>query len=96
MSVLDRRTAEQILGRKAGEGGSTPDQLVGISGENVKAHREGFKSLSFSGIESKDPQFMVAPLYHPAAKMVIGMDKLRHLHLYFAFAQKKIYVTAAQ
>jgi predicted aspartyl protease len=95
-SLLDTKTADEILGRKSDEGNAVDQEFVGLSGERVKAHRASFKNLSFSGIAVSDPQFLIAKIYHPTVKMVIGMDKLRFLHLFFAFKQNKVYATAAQ
>ncbi len=94
-SVLDTETAEAILGRKSVKEGSTEVVTTG-SGEQVETYRANFKSLSFSGITVQNPQFLITDVFIPEAKMVIGMDKLRHLHTYFAFKQRKIYATAAQ
>jgi hypothetical protein len=96
VSVLDTATATQILGRKPSEGETANEQSIGVSGESVKTIRAGFKNLSFSGITVHNPQLDIADIYNPRAKMVIGMDKLRSLHLYFAFKQRKIYATPAQ
>lgn len=92
-SVLDIDTAERTFGRKPSKGETANEVFVGISGESMKAHRIGFKTLSFSGINVQDPQFLITKIYHPSARMIIGMDKLRFLHLYFAFEQDKIYAT---
>jgi predicted aspartyl protease len=95
-SLLDSSIAGSILGRKPSEAATGPEELIGISGEAVKARKAGFKNLSFSGIAVHDPQFHIAPIFNPNARMIIGLDKLKALHLFFAFKQRKIYATPAQ
>jgi predicted aspartyl protease len=94
-SVIDTELAKDF-GSDPGASNAADDEFLAISGESVKAHRAGFKTLSVSDIGVHNPEFFVTKVYSPSVKMILGMDKLRSLHLYFAFKQKKIYVTAAK
>lgn len=59
-----------------------------------------FKVLKFGGVEVSNPDVLLFPRRaialpgnNPA--LVLGMDVLRQLHLYIAYKEKKLYVTAA-
>lgn len=62
-----------------------------------------YSALSFPGITIAHPLVVVRPLQFGEGKdpvnrapdMIIGMEVLRHLHLYYAAGEKKIYITPA-
>jgi len=56
-----------------------------------------FKNLSFEGVSVQNPEITLSPdrETHMRHKFIIGMNILRHLHLYVAYKEKAIYVTPA-
>lgn len=60
-----------------------------------------FKSLSFSGVSVSNPDIALISSQGlgdrglPKSQLILGMDSLRQLHLYIAYKEKAIYVTAA-
>jgi hypothetical protein len=62
-----------------------------------------YSSLAFPGITIANPLVTVRPLQfgdendpmRRAPDMIIGMEVLRHLHLYYAASEKKFYITPA-
>lgn len=70
--------------------------LPGLSdGEHI--YRYPFKVLSFGGVAVYNPHLELWPdadsrTHH---KFLIGMNVLRHLHMYVAYKEQKLYVTPA-
>jgi hypothetical protein len=74
-------------------------------------YRYRFKALSFGNVQAPNPlidllpdtakdrmQFLASPPFRPwidVPPLFIGMDVLRKLHLYIAYREQKIYLTAA-
>lgn len=61
-----------------------------------------FKALTFQGVTVNNPAIILVPDdksqimgRNSAPQMIVGMGVLRHLHLYIAFKERKIYVTPA-
>lgn len=59
-----------------------------------------FKTLSFGGITINNPKMLITNVTGPGTEsdeydLVLGMDVLRHLHLYISYAEKTLYVTPA-
>jgi len=60
-------------------------------------YRHAFKSLSFGDIAVANPrvQIIASNNFQNAPQMLIGMDILRKLHVYFALHEGKMYITPA-
>lgn len=61
----------------------------------------GFKKLTIGGIAVSDPDLLLVPddiARRPAdsPRLVLGMNVLRHLHLFIAYSRNKIMITPAQ
>ena len=83
--------------------GDTPTAGTLNGAGQIYAHT--FKELTFGGVAIDTPQFFfygpniepTQPLSGTSAgpEMIIGMDVLRKLHLYFAFGENKLYISQA-
>ena len=78
---------------------SPSDAGVKDLGEHAFGHTYGytFKTMTFGGVAVGNPYVMLVPDVHDlrATDGLIGMAVLRHLHMYIAYKEKKIYITAA-
>lgn len=78
----------------------------GVEAVTVTASRQQhrFHNLTFGGVTVANPLFVVKPVDMGVRKagdplspdITIGMNVLRKLHLYFAFGERMLYVSAAQ
>jgi clan AA aspartic protease (TIGR02281 family) len=85
--------------RKFGIGPDTPGvvpagKIFTANGNAVDAYKYTFKSLSISGIKFENVPVILADL-NEEAKVLLGMNELKKLHLYFAFKDGMIHITAA-
>lgn len=62
-----------------------------------KVYRYPFKTLGFEGTTVNNPDIVLFPdkVSGLHEKLIIGMGVLRQLHLYIAYGEKRLYVTAA-
>lgn len=65
------------------------------SGRTADTYGYTFKSLSVSGVTFENVPAHLVDLQSGAGQLILGMNELRHLHLYIATKEKMIYVTAA-
>lgn len=94
-SVMDFDLAK----RKYGITPESPDvktfQREGMKEANYRAP---FKTLSFEGVTVNNPQITLIPYansHEKNTKMLLGMNVLSKLHLYIAYKERMLYVTAA-
>ena len=77
--------------------GRNDPNLKPLGDSDPGSFRYPFKSLSFGGVTVTNPDIVLTP--NGVSKMrslaIIGMGILRQLHLYIAYKEKKLYVTAA-
>jgi len=94
VSLLDIDLAKRRFGVGPGSPGVTPAGKAYLpSGEVVELYSYTFKALTVSGI-----RFDNVPVHlgkFDGAELVLGMHELKHFHLYFAFNDGKIHITAA-
>ena len=96
VSILNLEEAEDLFGFKEGDA-----QLKTLSTTgNGHTYKFPFKTLSFSGVSVANPDVQLIssrdegmPVGGP--KLILGMGILRQLHMYIAYAEQKLYVTAA-
>jgi len=93
-SVLSLEFAESVFGIDA-----TDPKLTALKGRWHALHYP-FAALTLQGITVQNPDFELvsdAESHLPDAspKLILGMGILRQLHLYIAYKEKKLYVTAA-
>ena len=67
--------------------------MVG-TGTRVKTYKYTFKELVISGIRFENVPVLLGD-FGDTAQVILGMNEMKHLHLYFAFKEGRIYVTAA-
>lgn len=96
-SVMSLETAEDMFGLK-----DDLPQLTHVRGPNgtKNARHYPFKQLSFEGVAVTNPNITLVPdreaqLGRNAPDLIIGTSILRQLHLYIAYHEKNLYVTAA-
>jgi len=95
-STMSLETAEKIFHFDE----KSPDlkAVNADSSSKDKIYRYPFKSLGFEGVKVNNPDILLFPdnvSRMGSEKLIIGMDVLRQLHLYIAYGEKQLYVTAA-
>jgi len=96
-TILNIAWAEKYLAFSPGAGApgapkDDPDQQI---------YFRKYSALAFPGITVANPLMVVRPLQFGddpdvrAPDLIIGMEVLRHLHLYYAAAEKTLYITPA-
>jgi hypothetical protein len=63
------------------------------TGSSRDNYRTKFRSLDFSGVSVSNPVIRVTDLGD--RELILGMNHLSMLRVYFAFGEKVMYVTAA-
>jgi hypothetical protein len=85
---------------KDSSGVSKLGHLTGGLGSVNDTYRHAFKSLSMGGVAVTNPRIVLsdAPtvLVDEHGSLVLGMTELRFLHLYFAYHERKLYISAVQ
>lgn len=93
----------QAAGRMFGLDDKSPNVteaggFVGGSGGRVKAYTYPFQTLIMGGIRVANPKIKLTEgnnfLEENSASLLLGMDVLARLHLYFAYHEQKLYATA--
>jgi predicted aspartyl protease len=84
---------KQLFGLDLGSADAPERKLDG----GLKAYEHVFKSLSFNGIAVANPHILMNPeaVIYNVPQMIIGMDVLRKLHIFMAFSERKMYISAA-
>ena len=107
-AVIDTGSPWTILniGRATESLGFSPDARAPRSGipkdePDKKIYFRRYSALSFPGLTVANPLVVVRPVQFAddqvgrAPDMIIGMEVLRHLHLYYAANEQKLYITPA-
>jgi predicted aspartyl protease len=93
-TVLDHDLAESMFGFKVdGPGVEKIGKSYSATGSIRDDYRTKFRSLDFSGVAVSNPVIRVSDL--DGREMILGMNHLSMLRVYFAFAEKVMYVTPA-
>jgi predicted aspartyl protease len=71
--------------------------LKAISNLPLHTYRYSFKTLKFGGVTVGNPDILLVPnsVSRIRDKFILGMGILRQLHLYIAYKERNLYVTAA-
>lgn len=64
-------------------------------GRTKTRYRYQFKSLSIGDVTFNHPMVSLAETSRGVPDLILGMHQLHGLHLYFAYGEKKLYVTSA-
>jgi predicted aspartyl protease len=94
-SVASLEEVESLFGLDE----KSPD-LKPLGRPDRPVYRYPFKSLSFQSVSVSYPDIVLIPdreskVGASGPKMLLGMNVLRHLHLYIAYGEHKLYVTPA-
>jgi hypothetical protein len=89
--------AEDLFGFEGDDPALKP--LVAGIASNGHEYRYAFKTLSFGGVSVSNPDLVLVPrdegrIGGPPT-IILGMGILRQLHMYIAYAERKLYVTSA-
>jgi hypothetical protein len=101
-TILNSAWAKENLGFSADARAPQPPG-VPMDQPDQQIYFRKYSALTFPGITIAKPLVVVRPLQFGeggepvgrAPDMIIGMEVLRHLHLYYAADEKKIYITPA-
>lgn len=92
---IDLDHARNVFGIGPGSPGVEPASKVYVgSGAQVQTYRYVFKELTISGIRFENVPVLLGD-FGDLAQVILGMHEMKQLHIYFAFKEGKIYVTAA-
>jgi hypothetical protein len=100
-TIVNAAWAKENLGFSPGEGSDAQGTPADQPDREIYFRR--YSALSFPGITVTHPLVVVRPLQFgdgsdpgpSAPDMIIGMEVLRHLHLYYAAGEKQLYITPA-
>jgi predicted aspartyl protease len=100
-TILKTAWAKENLGFSPDQGGGAQDAPKDQPDKQIYFRK--YSALSFPGITITHPLVVVRPVQFGdgndavgrAPDMIIGMEVLRHLHLYYAANEKKVYITPA-
>ena len=103
-TTLDEPEEESLFHLTLG-GSDTPKSTDLNGNTSLKTYTHVFTNLSFGDVAVSNPKVTILPplpnkfggraLAPEQQKMLVGMDVLRKLHVYFAFGEKKMYVSQA-
>jgi predicted aspartyl protease len=100
-TILDMGWAKENLGFSPDTGAPSAGIPKDRPGEQIYFRR--YAALAFPGISVANPLVVVRPVQFGdgsgragrAPDLIIGMEVLRHLHLYYAAGEQKFYITPA-
>lgn len=69
-------------------------KVLVAAGGTVDTYKYTFKSLSIAGVKYENLPVLLAK-FDNNSQVILGMNEMKHLHLYFAFKEGRIYITAA-
>ena len=99
-SLLSFEEADDLFDLNEKSPGIQPLGVVeGGSGGEIKSFTYPFKSLAMGGVIVSNPHILLTAgdnfLRDDRASLLLGMDVLRHLHLYIAYRERTLYVSDA-
>lgn len=103
MAILDTGSALSLISMKtAAQLGIDPNApeltLMGDTGQ-YQIYAYPFHSLDFGRVSLRNPHIAIASdsfIKGLGGDLVLGIEALRQMHLYIAYGEKKLYITAAQ
>ena len=100
-TVMSRQTAKEYFNLTETSPGMEPNGNVNDD-PRLPSHLYRFASLSLNGVTMKNPRIVIVPdkwnemsSRMELPEITLGMDLLKNLHLYFAFEERSLYITAA-
>jgi Tfp pilus assembly protein PilF len=95
-SVLSLRAAKRILGLTPDSPGmQSVSSTIDRGGHSHAVYRYQIPSLEVGDIAFKNPWIMIADMADGGPDMLLGMHQLHALHLFFAYQERKLYITSA-
>lgn len=100
VSILSLEKADDLFDLNEKSPGVQPLGVVeGGSGGTLKSYVYPFKSLAMGGVIVTNPHILLTEgdnfLHDDRASLLLGMDVLRHLHLYIAYGERTLYISDA-
>ncbi|HSS15028.1 MAG TPA: retropepsin-like aspartic protease, partial [Rhizomicrobium sp.] len=100
-SVMTFGSARRFFSlRPDSEGVVKMGQLAGGQGSLSDSYRYPFKSLIMGDVAVTNPRLLLADaptvLADEHVSLILGMSEIQYLHLYFAYHEHKLYISAAQ
>jgi predicted aspartyl protease len=101
VSALSMQSAKSLFDLSEDSPGlEAAKQITDAAGSQLKAYTYPFKTLTMGGVTVTNPRIELTEgsnfLGHNSASVLLGMDVLSKLHLYFAYREQKLYITDAQ
>ena len=94
-SAMDLELARRRFGVDLNTPGVVPAGKVRVGGGGtVDTYSYTFKTLTIAGIKFENVPILLGK-FDEDSKLILGMHQMRHLHIYFSFAEGLIHVTAA-
>jgi predicted aspartyl protease len=103
-TVMSSTTAKSDLNIELGSE-NAPVIATSKNNSNFKVYSHKFKTLSFEGITVQNPKIDIITdrefsngdirRVDKISDVIIGMNVLKHLHLYIAYKEKKLYISPA-
>lgn len=94
-TAMDLDHARSVFGITPASPGVELDTKVYVgSGAQVQTYKYVFRELTISGIRFENVPVLLGD-FGNTAQVILGMHEMKQLHIYFAFKEGKIYVTAA-
>jgi clan AA aspartic protease (TIGR02281 family) len=91
-TILSFEAAKQFGITLSASGADNARSIYTPSGRNVPAYRRVFKRLDLGGVAFQNIPVLVSKTL--GSDMILGMRELRHMHLYIAYKEKNLYITA--
>jgi predicted aspartyl protease len=100
VSTMSLLSAGHFFGVSMTSPGLTPDGAMrGVSGGQVPTYAYPFKTLAMGGVAVANPRILLTDsdnfLGTNDASLLLGLDIMRHLHMYFAYHESMLYLSAA-
>lgn len=96
-TYMSQRTAERLFGvTPESPGMQELSSRTDRHGSTQAAYRYQFKSLTMGDIGFANPWIVLTLGLSGGPDMILGMHHLHGLHLYFAYGQRKLYVTTGR
>jgi predicted aspartyl protease len=92
-SILDLDAATKVFGLTPGGKSLQAEATVSVGGRKIPGFRGRFGKLVMGGFEVHGASIRVADI--AGTDIILGMQHLQYLHLYFAYGEDKVYATGA-
>ena len=92
---IDLEHARKVFGIGPGSPGvESAGKVYVATGAPVETYKYTFKELTISGIHFQNVPVLLGQ-FGDIAQVILGMHEMKHLRMYFAFKEGKVYITDA-